>query len=66
MRRTFEDGWYWLSSPEGWRVVQVQKGFVYFPGTCSSMSAEDAWLNNLTRVKIEPPNLDYAVAHKYS
>jgi hypothetical protein len=66
MCRIFEDGWYWLSTLGEWEVVRVQRGYVYLHGTVSCTRADDAELNKLTRVKIEPPNLDYAVAHKYS
>jgi hypothetical protein len=67
MSRIFEDGWYWLSKNNGnWTVVHVKRGIVYFNNALATRKADDRELNNMTRIKINPPNLDYNVTAKWS
>lgn len=66
MNRTFEDGWYWLCTIYGWKIIQVSGGIIYAIGMTEVKRANDPELNKLTRIKIEPPNLDYNVTSKWS
>ena len=65
MKRTLYDGWYWIDSGNNWlnsannrwQVIRVTNGIVYFSGHNSTAKFDDEKLNNLTRVKINPPEL---------